>query len=53
MRVAGGSSLKDTSWAISARVFTLNVPVLFMTKGVILMSAFSVPWVWRACLSGS
>ena len=54
MRMSGGSSLKDTSWAISVRVFTFNfIPVLLMTMGIILMSAFSVPWVWRAYLSGS
>ena len=43
MRVFGDSSLKEMSWAISARALTLNVPVLLMTIGIILMSAFSVP----------
>ncbi len=49
----GGFSLKETSCAISARVLTLKVPVLLMTIGIILMSAWSVPWVCRACFSGS
>ena len=49
----GGSSSKDTSCAISARVFTLKVPVLLMTIGIIFMSARSVPFVCRACFSGS
>ena len=44
MRVYGGSSLKETSWAISARVLTWNVHVLLMTIGMILISAFSVPY---------
>ncbi len=41
--MSGGFSLKETSWAISARVLTLNVPVLLMTIGIILVSALSVP----------
>ncbi len=41
--VSSGSSSKDTSCAISARVFTLNVPVLLVTIGMILMSALIVP----------
>ncbi len=41
---SGGSSSKDTSCAISARVFTLNVPVLLMTMGMILISAFIRVW---------
>ena len=44
-RAFGGSFLKDASWAISARVLTLNVLVLLMTIGIILMSTFSVPSV--------
>jgi hypothetical protein len=48
--MSGGSSLKDTSWAISARVFTLNVHVLLMTIGMIMMSALSLPCVCRAAL---
>jgi len=32
----GGSSLKETSWAISARVLTWKVPVRLMTIGIIL-----------------
>ncbi len=50
---SGGSSSKETSCAISARVLTLKVHVLLMTIGIILMSAWSVPWVCRACFSGS
>jgi len=53
VRVSVGSSFEDTSWAISARVLTFNVPVLLMTMGMILTFAFSMPWVWRAYLSGS
>ena len=49
----GSSSSKDTSCAISTRVLTLKVPVLLMTIGIILMSALRVPWVCRACFSGS
>ncbi len=49
----GGSSSKDTSCAISARVFKLNVLVLLMTIRIILMSACIVPWVWRAFFNGS
>ena len=40
MRASSGSSLKDKSWAISARVLTLNIPILLMTIGIILMSGF-------------
>ena len=53
VKASGCSSLKETSCAISARVLTLKVPVLLMTIGIILMSAWSVPWVRRACFSGS
>ncbi len=49
----GGSSSKETTCAISARVLTLKVLVLLMTIGMILMSTWSVPWVCRACFSGS
>ncbi len=49
----GGSSSKDTSWAISARVLTLKVPALLMTIGILWMSACSVPYDCRAYLSGS
>ena len=51
--VSGGSSSKETSCAISARVFTLNVPVLLMSIGIILLSACCVPWLSRACFKGS
>ena len=50
---SGGSSSSDMSCAISARVLTLNVPVLLITMGTILISALSVPWVYRACFNGS
>ena len=40
--MSGGSSLKDTSRAISARVLTWNVHVLLMTMGIMLIYAFSV-----------
>ncbi len=50
---SGGSSSKDTSCDISARVLTLKVHVLLMTIGIILMYAWSVPWVCRAYFSGS
>ncbi len=50
---SGGSSSKETSCAISARVLTLKVLVLLMTIGMSLMSAWSVPWVCRACFRGS
>ena len=53
VRVCGGSSLKETSWAISASVRTLKVSVLLMTIGMILIYALSVPYICRACLSGS
>jgi len=53
VRVSGGSYLKATSWAISASVLTLNGPVLPMTIGIIMTSAFMVQWVCRACFSGS
>ena len=50
---SGGSSAKETSWEISARFLTWKVPVLLMTMGMILTSAFRVPWVCSACRSGS
>ena len=50
---SGGSSSSDMSCAISARVITLNVHVLLIAMGIILISALSVPWVCRACFSGS
>ena len=53
LRVFGGSSLNETSCAISASVRKLKVPVLLMTIGMILISALSVPCVCSACLSGS
>ncbi len=40
---SGGSSLKETSWAISAKVLTWKMPVRLMTMGVIFTSAFRVP----------
>ena len=44
MRVYGSSSVKETSWAISAKVLTWNVPVLLMTIGMILISYVNVPY---------
>jgi hypothetical protein len=38
-----GSSLNDTSWAISARVLTWKVHVRLMTMGIILTSVFRGP----------
>ena len=52
-RASYGSSLKRTDWAISASVLTLNDPILLMTIGIMSMSAFRLPWVWRGCFSGS
>ena len=49
---SGGSSLKETSWAISARVLTWNVLVRLMTIGIISTSALRVPCVWSASRSG-
>ena len=40
---SGGSSLKETSRAISARVLTWNVPVRLMTIGMVLTSDVRVP----------
>ncbi len=53
VRVSGGSSVNETSCAISARARTLKVPVLLMTIGMILISASSVPCIYSACLRGS
>ena len=50
---SGGSSSSEMSCAISARVLTLNVPVMLITMGTILIYALSVPWVCRACFNGS
>ena len=50
---SGGSSEWDTSCAISARVLTWSVPVLLITIGIIFMSTFMVPCIWRASFSGS
>ncbi len=40
---SGGSSLKETSWAISAKALTWKVPVRLITMGIIFTSAFRVP----------
>ena len=50
---SGGSSANETSWAISAWVLTWKVPVRLMTIGMILTSAFRVPYVCNATRSGS
>ena len=53
VRVSGGSSLNETSCAISASVRTMRVHVLLMNIGMITISALSVLCVCNACLSGS
>ncbi len=53
VRSSGGSSVNETSYEISASVLTWKVPVRLITLGMILQSAFRVPWVCRACRSGS
>ncbi len=50
---SSGSSLYETSCAISASVLMLNVPVRLITIRMILMSAFISPWVCRANFRGS
>ena len=45
---SGDSSLKETNWAIAARVLTWKVQVRLMTIGIILTPAFKVPWVSRS-----
>ena len=49
---SGGSSLKETSWAISAKVFTWKVAVRLMTMGIIFTSTSRVPLVFNASRSG-
>ncbi len=49
---SGGSSLNETSLAISASVLTWNVPVPLMTIGISLTSVLSVLCVWSASRSG-
>ena len=51
--LSGGFSVNETSCEISARVLTWKVPVRLMTMGIILMSAFRVSLVCKACRSGS
>ena len=53
VRSFGGSSLKEMSWAISARVLTWKVPARLMPIGIILTSVFRVSWVRSASRSGS
>ena len=48
----GGSSLNETSWAISATVTTWKVPVRLMTMGIILTSVLRAPWILSASRSG-
>ena len=50
---SGGFSVNETSCEISASVWTWKVPVRLIPKGTICMSAFRVPWVCKACRSGS
>ncbi len=37
---SGGSSVNETSWAISARVLTWKVPFRLMTMGVVMLIGF-------------
>ena len=53
VHASGGSSLKDTSWAMSARVQTFNVPIWLIATGIIFKFAWKVPSIWRASLRGS
>ena len=53
VRVSRGSSLNETSCAISASVRTLKVPVLLMSLGMIMISALSVPCICKACIRDS
>ena len=48
--VYGGSSLNETSCAISASVRTLKVRVLLMSMEMIMTSALSVPFICSACV---
>ena len=50
---SGGSSVNEPSWEIFAMVLTRKVPVQLMTMGIILTSAFRVPYVCSACRSDS
>ena len=42
---SGGSSLKDTSWEISARGLTSNVAVRLLTIRMIFISDYMIPRV--------
>ena len=53
VKASSGSSLKETRWAISARVLSVNVHVFPMTTLMIMMSTLRVPWDSKACLRGS
>ena len=54
VRLSGGFSWNDTSWAISARVFVWKLPVLLITIGIIwTCSVFLLLCLMMACLSGS
>ena len=53
VRVSRGSSLSETSCAISASVRTLKVPVMLITNGMIMISALSEPCIRSDCLRGS
>ena len=50
---SGDSSVNEISCEISARVFTWKLLVRLMTMGMILTSAFRMPYVCSACRSGS
>ena len=49
---SGGSSLKETSWAISASVLTVKDPVRLITMGMISMSSVHAPCLLMALLRG-
>ena len=54
VRLSGGFSWKETSWASSANVLVWKLPVLLMTMGIICtMSLFLLLCLIMACLSGS
>ena len=52
-RACGGSSLNETSWAISARVLVWNLPVMLMTIGIICTCSRPLLCCSMASLSGS
>ena len=53
VRVSGGFSLKDTSWAISASVRVWKFHVLLITIGITSTCIRPLSCSWMACFSGS